>query len=298
MRWLTAVALVMGGTSPAVADVVVPPRILPAPIIVPPLVVPPETGLGEGLAPDRLSVVAGIAVASDYEGSDHYVLGPVAGAMARVHGHAIAWQGTSLSIDLVPEYRNRRSKFIVAPFIGLNSDRTGKPSDPVVALIRKRKIAVEGGGVVGYARSGVLTSRMDSLTVQISGSFDLGSVHRSFVVTPSAVYLAPLSKAVMVAMSASVDIVGAGYARYYFGIDANAHAASGLPVYRPTGGLKSATIGLGGAVSLSGDLRQGFAVGALLNYERLLGAFADSPLVEMRGNPNQFSVALGVAYTF
>ena len=39
-------------------------------------------------------------------------------------------------------------------------------------------------------------------------------------------------------------------------------------------------------------------MGGLINYERLLGDFAGSPIVAMRGNPNQFSAALGLAYTF
>jgi outer membrane scaffolding protein for murein synthesis (MipA/OmpV family) len=235
---------------------------------------------------------------NDYEGSDHFTITPAAGAIATLHGHAIAWRGTSLGVDLVPEYRNQSSKFIVAPFVNLNPDRTRTPHDPVVALIPNRKLAVEGGGVVGFARTGILTSRFDSLTVQVSAAHDLGSVHRSFIVTPSVLYVAPLSKAALVAASASVDIVGAGYARYYFGIDSNASRASGLPLYRPGGGLKSADFGLLGAISLRGDLRKGFAVGAKFSYERLLDQFASSPLVAIRGNPNQFSAAMGLAYTF
>ncbi len=62
--------------------------------------------------------------------------------------------------------------------------------------------------------------------------------------------------------------------------------------------MKSAAFGLGGMVSLGGDLRKGFAVGAKLNYQRLLGDFADSPLVALRGNPDQFSAGVGLAYTF
>jgi outer membrane scaffolding protein for murein synthesis (MipA/OmpV family) len=258
----------------------------------------PSGGAGHELAENRLTVAAGPAITNDYEGSDHFKITPAAGAIAMLHGHSIAWRGTSIGIDLVPEYRNQSFKFIVAPFVNLNPDRTRTPHDPVVALIPKRKLAVEGGAVVGIARTGILTSRFDSLTVQVAVSHDLGSVHRSFVVTPSVAYITPLSKAVLVAASASVDIVGAGYARYYFGIDSNASRASGLPLYRPGGGLKSANFGLLGAVSLRGDLRKGFAVGVKLSYERLLDQFASSPLVALRGNPNQFSAAMGLAYTF
>ena len=42
--------------------------------------------------------------------------------------------------------------------------------------------------------SGVLMSRFDSLTVEVSAAHDLGSVHKSFTITPSVVYLAARSQ--------------------------------------------------------------------------------------------------------
>lgn len=292
-------ALAIGAPAPAFADVAVPARIIPVPIIPPPFVVVPEPTVSrEGTAPDRLTLVVGAALGSDYEGSDDYIFAPVAGATARLHGHSIGWQGNSLGVDLVTEHRDQTFKFIVAPFVNLNLDLTRVARDPVVARIGKRMKAVEGGVVIGFTRTGVLTSPSDSLTIQLSAAQDLGSAHRSFIVSPSVIYVAPLSKAMLVSASASLDGVGAGYARYYFGIDGRASAASGLPFYRPGGGVKSAAFSLGGVISLRGDLSRGFAVGAKLNYARLLGAFASSPLVAMRGNANQFSVAVGLAYTF
>jgi outer membrane scaffolding protein for murein synthesis (MipA/OmpV family) len=298
---LAVVVVAIGVATPATAQVVVPARVLPAPIIPPPFVVVPdlpntEAG-GEGIAPDRLTLVVGAAAASDYEGSNDYILAPVAGATARLHGHAIVWQGNSLGVDLVPEYRGTRFKFIVAPFINLNLNRTGISHDPIVALIGKSAIAAEGGIVLGFNRTGIFTSRYDSLTVQVSMAHDLGSVYKSYIISPSVAYTTPLSKSVLVSASAGFDVVGAGYARHYFGVDHDASASSGLPYYRPSGGVKSAGFGLGGAVSLNGDLRKGFAVGAKLNYQRLLGEFAASPIVASRGSRDQFSVTIGLAYT-
>lgn len=98
----------------------------------------------------------------------------------------------------MPVSRKQALKFSVAPFVDLNLNRAGKPHDPIVALIRKRKKAVEGGIEVGFTRMGIFTSHADSLAVMISGAYDLRSVHRSFIVTPSAVYSAPLSKAALI----------------------------------------------------------------------------------------------------
>ena len=53
-----------------------------------------------------------------------------------------------------------------------------------------------------------------------------------------------------------------------------------------------------GIESLSGDLRKGWAVFALGGYGRLLGRYADSPLVKDTGSRNQWLGGLGVAYSF
>ena len=249
-------------------------------------------------APNRITAAAGALIVSDYEGGSRYSLAPAIGAFARLRGHAISWKGTSIAIDLVPEYRDQRAKFVAGPFVSVRLDRSETPRDPVVALLRKRKVAVEGGGFAGWTKSGVLTSPYDSLSLKLSASMDLGNVHHGFIVTPTVDYLMPISKAVLLGASASADIVGAHYARYYYGVGPRGSAASGLPQYRPDGGLKSVTLGLLGAVSLHGDLRRGFAVGVNVNYERLLGGFARSPLVAIRGNANQVIAVAGVAYTF
>ncbi len=290
--------LITGWASPVLARGAVPVIVFARPIIPPPYVLPLDLDAsGEGLAPDRVSLAAGAAMVSDYDGSDRYSLAAVAGATARVHGHLIVWHGNSLGVDLVPEYRKQTFKFIFAPFVGLNTNRTGRQGDPMVALLPSPKMAIEGGAVVGFTQVGLISSK-DLLTVQVGASHDLGAVHHSFSITPSASYMMPLSKAMLVSASASFDMVGAGYARTYYGIDSASSIASGLPAYRPGGGVKSVSFGLDSVVSLSGDLRRGFAVGMLLNYERLVGDAANSPIVTMRGSPNQFSAALGLGYTF
>lgn len=300
-----ATALVMTGAvqalslAPPACGNSVPIGIFARPIVPPPYALPSDVDAnGEGLAPDRISVAAGAAITSDYDGSDHYSLAPVAGATARLHGHLVAWHGNSLGVDLVPEYRKQRFKFIFAPYLDLNTDRTARPRDPIMKLLPRRKLALEGGAAIGFSQTGAWLSPSDRLTVQVAATHDLGTVSRSYLVSPSVTYMVPLSKAVLVSASGSFDVVGAGYARTYFGIDHAASVASGLPTYAPGGGIKSASFGLDGLVSLRGDLRRGFAVGGLINYERLLGDFAGSPIVAMRGNPNQFSAALGLAYTF
>ena len=74
----------------------------------------------------------------------------------------------------------------------------------------------------------------------------------------------------------------------YFGIEAAGAATSGLPVTDIGGGLKDAGIDL----TVSYAVSDRSAVGGFVGYRRLLGDFADSPVV---ADENQLSV--GLAFT-
>jgi MipA family protein len=86
----------------------------------------------------------------------------------------------------------------------------------------------------------------------------------------------------------------------YFSISAAQAAASGvsglppLTAYSATGGVYS--YGAGGQVEYFWN-RQ-WSTHAIVEYQRISGSAADSPLVTMRGSPNQFTFGLGATYTF
>ncbi len=67
-----------------------------------------------------------------------------------------------------------------------------------------------------------------------------------------------------------------------------------LPTYNATGGFYS--YGAGG--QLEYFFNPQWSTHALVEYERITGSAADSPLVTQRGSPNQFSFGLGLTYTF
>ena len=86
----------------------------------------------------------------------------------------------------------------------------------------------------------------------------------------------------------------------YFSINAAQSVASGvsfsppLPVYNATGGLYS--VGSGGKVEYFWSPQ--WATHAFMEYERLTGSVADSPLVTQRGSPNQITIGMGATYSF
>jgi outer membrane protein len=80
----------------------------------------------------------------------------------------------------------------------------------------------------------------------------------------------------------------------YFGIDAVQAMATGLPAFNAKGGAHS--VGAGAQVSYR--INPQWEVHAYVEYERLLGDAANSPLVTLRGSKNQTTVGIGASYAF
>ena len=84
------------------------------------------------------------------------------------------------------------------------------------------------------------------------------------------------------------------YQRAFFGVDSDAALATGLPVYRPDGGLHA--VALTSGLSYQFDPR--FGLFGFARYERLVGDAAKSPIIREFGSRNQLSGGLGLSYTF
>ena len=86
----------------------------------------------------------------------------------------------------------------------------------------------------------------------------------------------------------------ARYQRAYFGVTPEASLATGLPVYRPGGGVH----GVAAATSFSYQFDPRWGLFGYGRYERLIGDAAKSPIVRELGSRNQLSGGLGLSYTF
>jgi outer membrane protein len=82
--------------------------------------------------------------------------------------------------------------------------------------------------------------------------------------------------------------------RTYFGVSAAQVAASGLPAYRPKGGVES--IGFLTQATYAWTPRLRTTVSA--EYRQLVGDAGRAPLVRQRGSRDQFSFGLATSYTF
>ena len=81
----------------------------------------------------------------------------------------------------------------------------------------------------------------------------------------------------------------------YFGVTPAAALASGLPTYRPNGGIYGVALTSSASYQLGGGP---WGLFGFARYERLVGNAAKSPIIRDFGSRNQLSAGVGVNYTF
>lgn len=263
----------------------------------------PSAAMAQERDRSSLTIGVGAAVVPSYEGSDDYRVVPVPQVRGKVKDFAFWTRGPGLYVDAIPNSDPDDLDFELGPVVNVRLDRSSRKAikDNAVRALGKRDVAVEVGGFVGIGKTGVITSAYDNLSARVAVAKDVAGAHESYVITPAIEYMTPLSATSFVGLGVSAEYVGKKYGRYYYDIDPAGFAASGLPVYSRAGngsGFKRVSANLAGGVSLSGDLRKGWALFGVAGYSRMLGKYGDSPVVAIAGSRNQWIGALGVGYSF
>lgn len=243
---------------------------------------------------DRLTVGFGLGVAPDYEGSDDYELQPGGIFQGRVSGIEFQMRGLNLYTDFVPDKPGSKTRLELGPVVQLRLDRTQDLKDPRVVQLGDRKTAVELGLTAGIGKRGVLIPPA-SLNFDVTFLHDVAGAHKSYVLTPTVSLSSPVSQRSFARIGVSADYVGDGYARTYFDVA----PGSVLPAYSAGGaGFKSMGTSLLYTHDLGGNPRQGWGAFTLVNYKRMLGRFADSPVVRDAGSAGQVFAVAGLSYSF
>jgi outer membrane protein len=98
----------------------------------------------------------------------------------------------------------------------------------------------------------------------------------------------------LVSIGPRVLISDARYQRAYFGVTPAESLASGLPAYRPSGGVHGVAVASGAIYALNSR----WGVFGYARYERLVGQATRSPIIREFGSRNQLSGGIGLNYTF
>ena len=160
-----------------------------------------------------------------------------------------------------------------------------KESD-VGAPVGKVKATVEIGGFAEYHASKSIRLRAD-LRQGVNGHEGLvGSLGVDRIWRDGDRYVFSIGPRVLFS--------DAKFQRAYFGVDNAASLASGLPAYRPDGGIYA----VAAASGLSYQFNSRFGAFGFARYERLVGDAGKSPIVRDLGSRDQLSGGVGLSYSF
>lgn len=176
-----------------------------------------------------------------------------------------------------------RDGFSIGPALALQGSRRNKD---VGRVLGKVDTTIEGGGFVQVMLS-------ESFRLRAEGRKGFNG-HEGFAGNIAADVIFRDGDKYVFSVGPRANLTDGKFQRAYFGVSSAQSVTSGLPVYRPRGGLQS--VGATAGLSYQFNDRWGFkAYGA---YDRLVDDAADSPVVRTLGSRDQFSGGVGLSYTF
>jgi MipA family protein len=225
----------------------------------------------------------GVAATPDYEGSEDIQAVPLLGFRFERGGRSLELQGTTLRANIVTG-----RGFEAGPVLNYRLGRDSVDNVAVAALPDVDATAELGAFVA-------LGLPLASGEIRFSGELlaDVGGVHDGAIGTVAATYRTALTERLRVGVGASMTAVSDSYAVTYFSVSPLGAAASGLAAYEASGGLKDAGIDL----SLNYALSERTSITGFASYRRLLGDFADSPIVTS-GSEDQVTLGLAISRSF
>jgi MipA family protein len=237
------------------------------------------------------SVGLGVGIAPDYEGAKKYRLIPFAAFYYEADWGSITANGPGLEVDLV-----KSRKLDAGPILRYNFGRKGSISDVAVRQLPRVSDTIEAGAFIG---SGLPLSVLGSedptiLTARISAVTDTGSGHDGTVADVSLGLVRPVSDRVTAIASVSATYASRNYMTSFFGVSPTGAALSGLPAYAPGAGFKD----IGATIVVDTKISNRWSVSVVSSYSRLVGKAADSPVVDLRGTPNQAFGGFTLNYLF
>ncbi|WKA29510.1 MipA/OmpV family protein [Bradyrhizobium roseum] len=218
----------------------------------------------------------------DYPGSKNWMLSPMPIFSIRRAGTVQEFRGPrdSASIALI-DFGDLRA----GPAFKYVKERKSSDHSELNGLADV-KAAFEVGGFVEYYP-------VDWLRLRSELRQGLGG-HKGTVADLSSDFIVPLIDRITISAGPRFTWKSTKAVAPYFDVDPVQSVASGLPVFDAKGGPYS--VGVGTQVSYR--INPQWEVHAYVEYEKLFGDAADSPIVKLRGASNQTTIGLGASYSF
>jgi outer membrane protein len=242
-------------------------------------------------APSSLSgsIFGGAISVPEYEGSaDIAVLPLIVGELRWGDNRYAAWDGLAGRINVL-----NSDRFEFGPAINITMGR-----DKDIESLRIRRLgeidtAVELGAFAAYSiPGGFRDGDMARFTGQITS--DVSDAHQGVLGDLTASYRTRFGEKLGVMASTSVSFSNDKFADTFFSVTQAGALATGLKATTVEAGIMDFSVG----VTATYDLNDRLSFFATTKYSRLLGDFANSPIVALEGDDNQFSVGLGIGRKF
>jgi outer membrane protein len=246
----------------------------------------PQGGAAEGRNTNFVSF--GAAMLPDYSGSDDYRVIPFGAFRYELDGVTLRSDGPGLAADLI-----KRGPVTAGVYARWSGGRD-EVEDSVVALLPDVDSSIITGAFVDVQIAENIFTGFDRVSLGARAGIDALGAFEGVAWSTSASYFTALSRTSFLGLSASVSGYSDDYAETLFSVDAPGAVASGLPVYTAQGGLHD--VGL--TALLTVGVSANWSVTSVVGVSRLLGDFADSPLVSVRGDENQAFVGVALGRSF
>ena len=235
------------------------------------------------------AVGVGIGVLPDYQGSNDYIVGGA--PFFKITLPKTDYYARLLATDLQVNIINH-PVFRFGPAINYRFGRSDV-EDKVVKHMKDIDGTMEAGAFVGIQLVDKDNPRNRFLS-QIEFLGDVGGEYEGWNIALSANYYFQVHKAIDLIIGGGIMYADQNYMETYFGVDQVDSDRTGLPVYEADSGFLMAKVNAGAVLHLSYQ----WHIAAGVQYRPLLSDAADSPVVDDRGDSNQWVGGLGVAYTW
>ncbi len=234
----------------------------------------------EEAAPRRTRVVLGPQLVPSFPGSSDHRLQPLVD-VARARGDA-PFEFTAADESFgFPAFS--QSGFSVGPSLSFEGSR---PARDVGGELPRIGNTVEVGGFAQY-------QLRPDFRVRVEGRRGLGG-HRGWVGAVSADYIARRADDYLVSLGPRVTFADGRHHRAFFGVAPQDAAPSGLPAFRPEGGVQA----VGAATTVLRQLTRRWGIYGYARYDRLVRDAGRSPVVRAFGSRDQVSGGVALSYTF
>jgi MipA family protein len=235
---------------------------------------------------------AAVGAAPDYWGSADYTGGIAPYGRYLFSGQRyVQLLGTELTVNLVDDKSWR-----VGPVLRYRFSRNDDVDDKVVKQMRPISDTVEAGIFVAY-RIQMSANPLHQLTFAADVLADTGETYNGANGSVRVNYFHPFGERLLGNVGLGLAWGSNDFTDTYFGVHGSDVALypslHGKP-YTADGGLTAVRIPFG----LTTPLSKQWMLSAGGRYERLVGDAADSPIVDQRGDANQWLFGVGAAYLF